>query len=519
MRKKLREFIAVKHWKKTLAGIGGTALVVLLVASARSGDTMSVSDADVAVVQRGALTISVTESGTIQPRDQVVLKNELDDPATILFIVEEGKLVKKGDLLVELDVTEAETELVERRIRLQNAEAALIHARENLAVVKNQAQADIEQAELNFRFAVQDLKKYKDGEYPKLVKEAEAKITLAEEQVGQAAEKLKWSEILFKEKYLAQTQLQQDHLAAKKVQLELELAQSALGLLQDYTHQRQIDQLESDVKQAEMALERAKRLSMANIAQADARLAASRAEVSEDTERVKRLEREMVNAKMHAPIDGMVIYASSVRDHRRNNEEPIRTGTMVDERDDIIYLPTASEFNAAIKIPEVALNKVRPGMPVEITVDALPGTKITGTVKSIAHLPDAESRYLNPNLKLYETVLHVDPTSAPLRNGMTCRAEVIVKRYDEVVYVPLQSVVRLDGKSVVFKQGPGNKSEIQEVQTGLDNARFVHVLAGVAEGDRVLMAPPIAPAKTPIHELPPTDEAAASLASASTSDE
>lgn len=505
-----------KYWKKALVGISGAALVALLVASSGPGTADALSGADVAVAQRGPLTISVSESGTIRPRDQVVLKNELDDPATILFIVDEGKLVKKGELLVELDVTEAETELVERRIRLQNSEAALIHAQENLAVVKNQAQADIDQAELKFRFAVQDLKKYKDGEYPKLVKEAEAKITLAEEQVGQAAEKLKWSEILFKEKYLAQTQLQQDQLAAKKAQLELELAQSALGLLRDYTHQRQIDQLESDAKQSEMALERAKRLSMANIAQADARLAASRAELREDSQRVKGLERELVNARMHAPIDGMVIYASSVRDRRRNNEEPIRTGTMVDERDDIIYLPTASEFTAAIKIPEVALNKVRAGMPVEITVDALPDAKITGTIKSIGQLPDAESRYLNPNLKLYETVIHVDPTSVPLRNGMTCRAEVIVERYDDVVYVPLQSVARLAGKSVVFKRGAGDETEIQEVQTGLDNARFVHVLAGLAAGDRVLMAPPIAPANTPIQELPSSGPQAASLASAST---
>ena len=516
MQKKLAELFASRKRNTVVAATGGVALIALLAATTRSGDPIPASDADVAVVQRGGLTISITESGTIRPRDQVVLKNQLSDPATILFIVDEGKLVKKGDLLVELDVTRVETELVERRIRLQNAEAELIYAQENLNVVNNQAQADIDQAELTYRFAIQDLMKYKEGEYPKLLKEAEAEITLAQEQVGQAEEKLKWSEILHKEKYLAQTQLQQDQLAAKKAKLDLELAESALELLQKYTYQRQIDQLESDEKQARMALERAKRLGMANTAQAEARLAASQAGVREDSERVARLEREMANAKMTAPIDGMVIYASSVRNRRRNNEEPIRTGTLVDERDDIIYLPTASEFVAGIKISEVALHKVRIGMPVEITVDALAEANLTGTIKSIGQLPDAESRYLNPNLKLYETVIAVNPTSTPLRNGMTCRAEVIVHRYDDVVFVPLQSVVRLGGKTVVFRKHSGRTPEIQEVQTGMDNARFVHVLAGLTEGDRVLMAPPITPSKAPISELPAETETPSPMASAST---
>ena len=495
-----------RHWKKAAVGLGGAAAIGLVIAATRPGGSTNASEADIAVVQRGDLTISVTESGTIKPRDQEVLKNRLDDPASILFIVEEGELVKKGDLLVELDVTRVENDLVERRIRLQNAEAELIHAEENLIVVKNQAEADIQQAELNFQFARQDLQKYEEGEYPKLVKEAEAKITLAQEELGQAEEKLKWSKVLFEEKYLSQTELQQDELAAKKVRLNLELAESALDLLETYTYQRQIDQLESDVKQAELALERTKRMAKANIAQAEARLAASRAEVKEDTDRVERLDREMENAKMYAPIDGMVIYASSVRERWRRNDDPIRTGTIVRERDDIIYLPTASEFDATIKIPEVALNKVHPGMPVKLTVDALPEANIGGVVKSIAQLPDAESRYLNPNLKLYETTIAVNPISASLRNGMSCRAEVIIEKYEDVLYVPLQAIVRLGGKTVVFQPGDEGQPVIQEVEVGLDNARFVHVIAGLAEGDRVLLTPPISPSAGGLEEKPEESE-------------
>ncbi|HVR34852.1 MAG TPA: hypothetical protein VMS21_03265, partial [Methylomirabilota bacterium] len=172
-------------------------------------------------VQRGPLTISVIESGTLRPRQQVVLRNEMDEDSTIIFIVDEGTRVKKDDLIVELDASVWESDLVERRIRVQNDEAALINAQENLKVVTNQAAADIEQAKLDYRFSELDLKKYKNGEFPRQVKQLETSITLSEEELSRAQEQLRWSKILFEEKYLAQTDLQQDELAAKKAELNL----------------------------------------------------------------------------------------------------------------------------------------------------------------------------------------------------------------------------------------------------------------------------------------------------------
>lgn len=469
------------------------------------------ANGETALVRRGPLTISVTESGTIRPRQQVVLKNELDDPATILFVAPEGSIVKKGELVVELDTTQVETELVERRIRVQNDEAELVHAQENLKVVENQAQADEEQALLTLKFAEQDLEKYVEGEYPKLVKEAKARITLAREELTQAEETLKWSQILYDEKYLSQTELKQDELAFKKAKLNVELAESELELLQKYTYQRQIDQLKSDVRQAKLALERTRRLAAANLAQARASLSSREAELKEETDRLKDLEHELELAKIYAPIEGMVIYASSVRNRWRRNEEPIRTGTVVDERDDIIYLPTASEYDAAIKIPEVALNKVRPGMPVRLTVDALPKYRISGTVKSIAQLADAESRYLNPNLKLYETIIAIDSTEAPLRNGMSCRAEVIIEQYDDVVYIPLQALAWHQGAPAVYVVGEDGMALPRPVEPGLDNARFVHIRSGLKEGERVLLTPPLTeskaiPAVEETEEAPPEKE-------------
>jgi HlyD family secretion protein len=129
------------------------------------------ADHATAVVARGPLRISVIVSGTIKAKEQIVIKNEVEGRTSIIYLVPEGTRVRKGDLLVELDVSKLLDERVEQQIRVQNAEAAFVSARENLAVVENQAQADVEKARLAYDFAREDLKKYSEGEHPSRVKD------------------------------------------------------------------------------------------------------------------------------------------------------------------------------------------------------------------------------------------------------------------------------------------------------------------------------------------------------------
>jgi len=481
----------IRRWLRWVLPAGAVVLAAFSVAVLRNGSgRAAVWEGPTAVVQRGPLTINVTESGTIHPREQIILRNDLDRDAKITFIVDEGSQVKKGDPLVELDVTELEQFLVERRIRVQTAESSLIYAQENLAVVENQGQADIEQAELNFKFAQQDLQKYQDGEFPRLVKAAEARITLAKQELSRAQEMHEWSQKLFDEKYLARSELQRDELSANKARLDLELAQADLELLNEYTYTRQWDQLQSDVRQAEMALERTKRKHSATMAQAQAELKARTARYEDEKAELKEDEDEIARAKKYAPIDGMVLYASSVEEWR-DDEDPIKHGAVVNEQQEIIYLPTTAAFNADIKILEVNLRKIAVGMPARVIVDAIAGKVFTGRVAQISPVPDADRWYTNPNLKVYSTVIALDSSVPALRNGMSCRVEILVQRHADAVYAPIQAVTRVKGQPMVYVIEDGT-SVPRPVEIGLDNSRFVHVLEGLEAGEVISLAPPLA---------------------------
>ena len=470
-----------------LLAVGG-----LLYGLLRSGGdaTTPLPTQETFAVRRGPLTISVSEAGTIRPREQIIIKSEVEGQPVILFLIDEGTEVAQGDLLVELDASQLVDQQASQRIQVINAEAAFVSARENLAVVKSQAQADLDQAEQDLTFARQDLQQYQDGEYPKLEKEARAAITLAEETLANAASTYEWSQKLFAEKYISESELKSDELSWRKAGIDLDLARDELDLLQNFTYQRRMAELRSALQQAEMALERVRRKGAADVVQAEAKLKASEAEFAQQQDKLERIATQIDKTKIYAPMAGTVIYATSTQMSWRGNSEPLDEGQAVRERQELIYLPTTDSFDAEIKVHESSLEKISPGMPVRITVDALPDQEFSGTVRSIAPLPDATSMFMNPDLKVYNTFIEIDGNGAELRNGMSCRAEILVKQFADVVYVPMQAVVRVAGETRVYLQ---EKTGVQPrpVRTGLNNNRMVRIVEGLDPGERVLLTPPL----------------------------
>jgi HlyD family secretion protein len=443
------------------------------------------------VTQRGPMTISVIESGTIKARDQIVIKNGVEGKSVIIRLVPEGTMVKKGDLLVELDASALADVKIDQEIRVQNAEAAYVSAKENLAVVQNQAESDMDKARLTLDFAEQDLEHYKKGKSPNALSAAENRITLAQEELTRALETLKWSEKLCGEKYISQTELQADELTAKRKALDLDLAKNDLDLLQNFTYQREIAQLQSDVAQAKMALERTTRKAKADVVQAEANLRAKNAEYGRQQDKLTKIHEQIAKTRIYAPADGLVIYATSAKSGGwRGNVEPLDEGQEVRERQELIYLPTTTSAMAEVEVHEANLKKVTKGLPAVISVDALPGETFSGRVTHIAPLPDAQSMWMNPDLKIYNTTIHMDGSDTKLRAGMSCRAEIIFEQYDSALYIPVQAVLRVNGEPTVYIVD-GDRIVPRKVEIGLDNSRMIRIVSGLDQGDVVLLTPPL----------------------------
>jgi len=354
---------------------------------------------------------------------------------------------------------------------------------------------------LTHKFAKMDLEKYedeKDGEYATQLRDSIAKIAIAKKEVKRTEEKYEWSDKLEKEKYISATELKSDEISWEKAKLDLELQQSQLNLLKNYTHNRTLTELKSKVKQASMALERAKRKAHADIFESEAQLKSTEAKYKSEQLILDKIIQQISKTVIYAPNAGRIIYASSTRASWRSSDEPLAEGESVREREELFHLPKAELLSVVANVHEANLDKVKIGSAVSIKVDAVPGEVFTGVVGKIAIMPDARMVYINPNLKVYKTEMFLDDkvgnAGGRLRTGMGCQAEVVTAHYDDAVYVPIQAVITVGTQPTVYVFENG-KTNPRDVEIGEDNNRMVHILSGLTEGEQVLMTPPLSKAE------------------------
>ena len=442
-------------------------------------------------VQRGPLTIGVTQPGTLQSREEVRVVCEVPGNNTVLWVIEEGTIVEAGELLVTLDSSALEEELVNQQIVVENAEAAAIRAKEDYSVKKLDEAGEVAQAELTLKLAEMDLEAYEQEEFPQTLQQAEADITIADEELQRATDKVAWSTRLAEEGYLSRTELQADQLAEKRARLNLELSRAKLRTIEEFSNARSLEKLRAEVEEAKRNLDRVHHKHKALFVQAEADIRAKEVELERQRKRLEDIQEWISLCQIKAPVAGMVVYSTTGADRRfRQRNEPVAEGVDVREGQHLISLPTAASMVARARVYESSIEKVKKGMLARITVDSLPGVVFRGTVEKIGILPEEEMSWLSSDLKSYTVDVFVEGEAVGLRPGMNCTVEIVVAEYPSALYIPLQCVIHLGSQPVVYLPHRGGP-EAREVEIGLDNQSMVHILAGLTEGERVLMAPPI----------------------------
>jgi multidrug efflux pump subunit AcrA (membrane-fusion protein) len=88
----------------------------------------------------------------------------------------------------------------------------------------------------------------------------------------------------------------------------------------------------------------------------------------------------------------------------------------------------------------------------------------------------------------YGVRIHLDPTAAPLRVGMTANVDIVTEIRDDILLVP-NRFVRIDrttGQTYVEKLLGGTAQSV-EIQTGQRDEFYSEVMAGLEEGDTVVL--------------------------------
>jgi multidrug efflux pump subunit AcrA (membrane-fusion protein) len=312
-------------------------------------------------------------------------------------------------------------------------------------------------------------------------------LLVAKTAEGQALTKFNGTKRLFDKGFVTKSELENDQVAADQARLKVEAAATARDLFIRYDFPKQAEEFLSKYDEALQGLIRARKEAVSKLAQAEARLRGAQGRYEREKLNLDELNEQLGKCVIAATTPGLVVYGGGSQRMYWGNQERIAVGAQVYERQAIITIPDPTAMGVTVGVHESHIKKVKKGLAVKITADAFPDDPITGEVTKVGVLPDSENRWMNPDMKLYKTTISIEGTREWVKPGMSAKIEILVKRLDDVVYVPLQAVATRDGKQVVFRPG---RTQPVEVETGDFTDEFIEIRKGLAAGDSVLLRTP-----------------------------
>jgi HlyD family secretion protein len=504
--------------KKKWIGIIVVAVAVFVVLwwnPFSAGDSqINISDLSIAPVIRDTMTIDVVESGNLESSDSLVIKSQVEGRATIIFIVPEGTTitdedVEQGSILVELDSADLRERESQQSITVQSAYASLADASASFEIQIKQNESNLKSGEQNQKFGLMDLEKYLGRQLAGAFVEGRVSIDqmLESESLGGGAlqrkrdleiaidtnreekfiaeETLTWTNKLYEEGYVTRNDKQRDELTLQRRVMALEKSQTELELFLQFDFRKEAEKLLANYLEAIRELDRIKARNQAELSKAEARLASNQATYGRQIDQLDKIRAQIENCTIRATRPGLVVYAGS--DNFRGGD-PIQEGTEIRERQEIIKIPNTATMRVTTKIHESVISRVRPGQEAQIIVDAIPNRVFHGSVKQVAILPETQSRWLNPNLKVYPTEIDLEGDQGGIRPGMSAQVRILVESIPDVLQVPIQAVTYSAHDSVCFAV-LNNKPEVRVVQTGEYNDEFIQILSGLNENENVVLNP------------------------------
>jgi multidrug efflux pump subunit AcrA (membrane-fusion protein) len=243
------------------------------------------------------------------------------------------------------------------------------------------------------------------------------------------------------------------------------------------------------IRQAEVELEKANRNYKQSLKEYDLRyekavstIRTSMIKLEKEQNDLNRLNKFREQFTVVAPDNGMVIYS---RDWNGNR---IVEGSMVSPWNMVVAeLPDMSTMISRTYVNEVDIRKVVVDQPASISFDAFPDKQMEGIVVSVANVGESLK---NSDAKVFKVEIEVKGTDADLRPAMTTGNKIITKKYEETLYLPIETVfAQGDTINYVYIAEKFN-SKKQQVIIGDRNSQFVIIKQGVLENDQVRFIPP-----------------------------
>ncbi|HEY3448553.1 MAG TPA: HlyD family secretion protein [Myxococcales bacterium] len=327
-------------------------------------------------------------------------------------LVSDNQRVKKGDPILQLDDADLAARARQAQAELETARAQALAAEAQVKVVEASAKGGLATARAVFSGSSMG------------VANADAQLVAARAGLERSrAEARKAEQDLVRTKQLVEgSALPRERLDS--AQAAYDSTQAALAqttaLVTAAEEQRHLSL--SRVDEAKGRLDQSTPIdAQIEAARANAQLSRARVDVAQAVLDLARL--QVSYTKVLAPEDGVVSKVS------------VQAGQMIQAGQPVAALVPGRTYVVA-NFKETQVGRMRPGQPVDLRVDAYPGTKLRGTVESLSGGTGARFSLLPPDnasgnfVKVVQRVpvriAWAQPPSLPLQAGLSCDVTVDV---------------------------------------------------------------------------------------------
>jgi membrane fusion protein (multidrug efflux system) len=229
---------------------------------------------------------------------------------------------------------------------------------------------------------------------------------------------------------------------------------------------------EAEQARAELSLSRANfdrtsELAQRNFVSASAKdQAAANLKVQEA--KLKLAEAKLSKSDIRAPFNGVM--------GLRN----LSPGDFVKDGADLAIIEDISTMKVDVRLPERYFGRVKPGMPILLTLDSMPGKTFKAKLSAVDAQIDANGRSLLARGQL------ANPDGA-LRAGMFARARLVLRENPAALVIPEEALIPQGAEVFVYRVDAGKAQRIA-VKPGLRSDGKVEILSGLSEGDQVVTA-------------------------------
>jgi HlyD family secretion protein len=438
-----------------------------------------------ATAREGRFVETLTEGGTIAAARLMLYGSTIaGGPAKIVEIAPEGRSVAAGDLLIRFDATVFQQELAKEAAALEQAEAEVRRAGEELRLEMLQSRAASEDAREGIRHADNELADETDGAGQLRVAETAAAAAEATREVARTRTAYEDLKPLLAEGFITRTELDRAEQQWQRAAEQAALADLKRKTLQQYSRPAALSRAQSAVQIARDTLTRTEEQAAARRVHREAAVAQTRARQQEIRARMALIEDRLTRVVVRAGAPGLVVYRDLFFGSDRRKPQ---VGDEVWPNQPIIALPDSSQLAVETKIREADLHKVSASQQVFVSVDAYPDLRLRANVALVGALAaQDETRAGTKHFPVTIRLLDADPR---LRSGMTARVDIEVASIARAVILPARAVFEREGQPhcVVLRRG---NPQLQPVTVDGDNGLEVAIRQGVKPGERVLLTDP-----------------------------